>query len=138
MTGQDNSSSPHTRFSRRLEGLTLILGLTSAVVVSYWKSPRVGMGVAIGALLAWLNYRWMDKGLGAFVKFAQDQASSAHPKVPPGIYWRFAGRYGLIGLAVYVSVKCFAVPVLAIVAGLLALGAAAMAEGLYEVVSGAE
>lgn len=102
----------------------------------YLKSGRAGCGVAMGTLLAWLNYRWLDQGLGALVTAALAQQGRPQPRVPLSVYLKFGGRYLLIGLAVYVIVFYFAVPLLPILLGLLALGAAAMAEGLYEVFSG--
>jgi hypothetical protein len=124
------------RASSRIAWLTLFLGFAAAIATFFIKSHRAAAGVAIGTLLAWLNYRWLDQALGTLVTVATAQEGSAKARVPSSIYWKFAGRYVLIGLAVYVSVHYFAVPVLAVIAGLLALGAGAIAEGLYEVFSG--
>lgn len=128
----------HARFSRRLQFLTLALGFSAALAVSLIRTPRTGCGVAAGTLLAWLNYRWLDQGIGALVIAFQAQEGSPHPRVPASMYWKFAARYALIGLIVYIIVSRFSVPLLAVVAGLLALGAGATAEGLYEVFAGSE
>jgi hypothetical protein len=53
-------------------------------------------------------------------------------------YLKFIARYLLIGLVIYASVRFLAVPLLALFGGLFALGAGAMAEGLYEVFSGSK
>jgi len=129
-------SDPHAPFSRRMQWLTVLLGAAGAVAAALLKSPRFGIGVAVGTLLAWLNYRWLDRGLGALINAAVAQQGSAKPRVPVGVWVRFAGRYLLIGLAVYVTVFYFGVPLLAVLLGLLALGAAAITEGLYELFSG--
>ena len=129
-------SDPHAPFSRRMQWLTVLLGGVGAVVAAFLKSPRFGIGVAVGTLLAWLNFRWLDRGLGVLISAAVAQQGSPKPRVPLGVYVRFAGRYLLIGLAVYVSVVYFGVPLLAVLLGLLALGAAAITEGLYELISG--
>jgi len=126
----------HARFSRRLQGLTLGLGFATAIAVLLAKSPRTGCGIAIGTVLAWLNFRWLDRGLGALVSAAKAQAGVPQPRVPASVYWKFAGRYVLIALLVYASVAFLHVPLLAVVIGLLALGAGALAEGLYEIISG--
>jgi hypothetical protein len=127
---------PHAEFARRLQWLTVLIGAGAAIVAGFLKSPRYGCGIAIGTLLAWLNYRWLDLGLGALVTAALAQQGRPQPRVPLSVYAKFGGRYLLIGLAVYVTVSYFGVPLLAVLLGLLALGAAAMAEGLYEVFSG--
>jgi hypothetical protein len=128
----------HARFSRRLQWLTLSLGLCGAIAGAIFWSGAMGLAIAIGAVLAWLNYRWLDQGLGALVTAATAQEGSQQPRVPWFVYGKFAGRYVLIGLAVYVSVHFFAVPLIGVIIGLLALGAGAMVEGLYEVFSGTE
>jgi len=124
--------------SRRIAWLTLLLGLLAASVVSFAKSSRAGAGIAIGTSLAWLNFRWLDQTLAALVTVATAQAGSPEARVPAAIYWKFAGRYVLMGLAIYVTVHYFAVPVLTIILGLLALGAAAIVASLYEVYLGSE
>jgi len=121
-----------------MQWLTIILGLSSSLAVAVIKSGKMGLGIAAGTILAWLNYRWLDQGLGALVVAATGQEGSEKPRVPWSVYAKFAGRYGLIGLAAYVTVRFFAVPILGVVVGLLALGAAAMVEGVYEVLSGPE
>jgi hypothetical protein len=128
----------HAQFSRRLQWWTISLGLSAALSTTFVKSARAGCGVAIGTLLAWLNYRWLDQGLGVLVMAASTQEGSPSPRVPAAVYWKFTTRYLLIGLVIYASVHFFDVPLLALFAGLFALGAGAMAEGLYEVFRGSK
>jgi hypothetical protein len=131
---RDNETA--IRMSRRIERLTLIFGVIAALAVAFAKSPRAGIGIGIGSLLAWLNYHWLDQALGSLVTVAAAQEGSPNARVPAVVYWKFAGRYVLIGLVVYVSVHYFDVPILAVLIGLLALGAGAMVESLYQVFSG--
>jgi len=138
-------TAPETReneralsLSRRIAWLTLLLGFLTALVVTFTKSPRAGLGIAVGTSLAWLNFRWLDQTLGALVTVATAQAGSPQSRVPARIYWKFAGRYVLMGLAIYVTVHYFAVPVLSLILGLLALGAAAIVASLYEVYLGSD
>ena len=118
----------------RLAWLTLTVGLAAAIVVALCGRPRMGAGVAIGTLLAWLNYRWLKLGVDALMVSATEGDGPASPRVPAGTYLKFAGRYLLIGLAVYASVSVLQIPLLGIIYGLLALGAAAFIEGIYEVI----
>ena len=131
---RDNDTA--LRMSRRIERLTLIFGMIAALAVAFAKSPRAGIGIGIGSLLAWLNYHWLDQALASLATVAAAQEGSPHARVPAAIYWKFVGRYVLIGLVVYVSVHYFNVPILSVLIGLLALGAGAMAEGLYQVFTG--
>ena len=78
----------------------------------------------------------MDRGLAAITNAALAQQGIPQPRVPMRVYYGFAGRYALIAVLVYASVRFLNVPVLAVIAGIFSLGAAAMAEGLYEVFTG--
>jgi ATP synthase I subunit len=129
-------AAEHARFSRRMFWLTFAFGLGSAALAGVLAAWKVGAGVAVGTVLAWLNYRWLDRGLGAIVGAALAQQGAPQPRVPRGTYLGFTFRYALIAAGVYVSVKCFGIPVLAMLCGLLSVGAAAITESLYEVFTG--
>jgi hypothetical protein len=126
----------HSRFSLRLQRLIFVLGIVASALAAFLVSWRAGAGIAIGTVLAWLNYRWMDRGLGAIMSAALAQQGIPQPRVPMRVYYGFAGRYALIAVLVYASVRFLNVPVLAVFVGLFSLGAAAMAESLYEVFTG--
>jgi ATP synthase I chain len=136
VTSQLNDEDRHARFSRRIRWLTIILGMAGALAAGLLKSHRAGYGVAIGTVLAWLNYRWMDQGLSSFVRGSVAQEGLPKPQVPLSTYAKFGGRYALIGIALYGIVTFLAIPALWLVVGLLALGLAVTVEGLYEVISG--
>jgi drug/metabolite transporter (DMT)-like permease len=133
---QPGNEAVHARFSRRVEWLTVILGLVGALAAGLLKSHRAGYGVAIGAVLAWLNYRWLDQGLSSFVAGSVAQEGLPKPQVPISTYLKFGGRYALIGIALYGIVTFLAIPALWLIVGLLALGLAVTVEALYEVLSG--
>ena len=124
--------------SRRIAWLTLLLGFLSSLVVVFTKSPRAGLGIAVGTILAWLNFRWLDQTLAALVSVAHAGAGMPQTRVPTGVYWKFAGRYLLMGFGIYVTVHYFAVPALSVILGLLALGAGAIVGSLYEVYLGTD
>jgi ATP synthase I chain len=128
----------YVRAERRIGYWTLALGFAAAVAVTLWLSPRAGVGVAVGAVLAWINYRWLKGGIAALVQVSAAQSGAPSPQVSSWVYARLFGRYILIGAALYVMVTRFATPVVSILGGLCALGAAAMAEGLYEVFTASE
>ena len=126
----------HARFSRRVQYLTVILGFAAAIAIGLAKSRPAGYGIALGSLLAWLNFRWLEQGLSSFVRGSASQEGLPKPQVPISTYAKFGGRYALIGLALYGMVTFLAVPALWLIVGLLALGLAVTVEALYEVISG--
>jgi hypothetical protein len=124
------------RTNERISRLTLILGFAAAVGVFFWKSKLSAAGIVVGTLLAWLNFRWLDQALSVMERQAMVQAGAPQVRVPRGTYAKVAGRYVLMAAAIYVTVHYFAVPLVSLIVGLLALGAGAFAAMIYEVISG--
>ena len=89
-------------------------------------------GLLIGAVLAWLNFRWLRRGLDGLVAASAAQAGVEKPRVPVGAYFAAVFRYGLIALIVYVIFKLLQVPLASMVVGMCALAAAAIAASVYE------
>jgi small-conductance mechanosensitive channel len=130
--------SPSAVTERRISSLTLLLGLVAAVLVAVLRDRLWGVGLAIGAALAWLNFRWLRRGLDALVTASTAQSGREAPVVPIGSYFAIAFRYGLIASAVYVIFEYLKVPVLSMVVGLCALGAATVTASVYEILHPAE
>ncbi len=131
-----DQSSDITRYllsEKRISQLTLILGAVGAIPVGYFHGWRWGLGIFIGAALAWLNFRWLQKGLDALAASSMAQATQEKVVVPFGTYFRAVFRYVLIALAVYVIFKVLNVPVLSMIFGLCALGAATFAVSVHEI-----
>ena len=120
---------------RRISWLTLLLGVLAAVPVGYFHGWRWGAGIMIGAVLAWFNFRWLKQGLDALTDSAAAQSGPTTASVPIGAYFRAAFRYLLIAFAVYVIFRVLNVPVLSMIIGLCALGAAAFAISVQEILN---
>lgn len=118
---------------RRIAQLTLLLGAGAGVAGWGLYSLRAGAGVLVGAALAWVNFRWLAGALDGLVDASATTGDPAKAQVPMGSILRLAGRYVLIAAAVYVIFTVFNIPVLSMLVGLCALGAATMAASLGEV-----
>ncbi len=118
---------------RRIAGLTLLIGFAAGGIVAILRDPRWGAGLAIGAGLAWVNFRWLRQGLDALVAASTTQSGAEQPRVPVGAYFRALFRYALIAFSVYVIFKVLRVPLVSMVVGLCALGAATIAISVYEI-----
>ena len=127
--------SPAALAEQRIVRWTLVLGFLAAVPVALWYSWRAGAGVLIGAVLAWINARWLQQALDALTQLSTAQAGAPKPRISGWLYLKFFGRYVLMGVVIYIMISYFAVPVVSLLGGLLALGAATMAEFLYESVT---
>jgi ATP synthase I chain len=119
---------------RRIAWLTLVIGAVAAVAGLAARGWLWGLGLAIGTLLAWLNFRWLARGLDALVAASTAQTGAPKPRVPISTYFLAVFRYTLIALAVCVIFKFLYVPLVSMILGLCALGAAAIAASVYELV----
>jgi len=130
-TNPDSATALATE--RRIAWLTLAIGAVAALATGLSYRWIWAAGLLIGAILAWLNFRWLRRGMDALVEAANAQAGATKTRVPIGTYFRALFRYGLIAFIVYVIFKFLGIPLVSMVLGLLALGAAAITASMYEV-----
>jgi hypothetical protein len=121
---------------RRIERLTLALGLAGALFAFVRWGWRAGAGLALGAGLMWLNFHWLKQGIGALVKASTAQEGQERVRIPKGAYAKFLGRFALLLIVVYVILSRSWLPVPAFVIGLFAVVAAVMGELVWELVTG--
>jgi hypothetical protein len=113
--------------------LTLILGAAAALAVGFRYGRQWGSGLMIGAALAWLNFRWLRQGVDVLTETVLAQPRRVKQRIPLFTYFKALFRYALIALVVYVTFKYLSVPVLSMIFGLCALGAATLAVSVHEI-----
>src|SRR3981081_967342 len=125
--------APYALTEWRIAQFALVLGAITAIGACFLFSIRVGAGVLIGALLAWVNFRWLKSALDTVARAATAQVEPSKTRVPLASLFGLIGRYFLIAVSVYVIFVFFGIPVLSMLVGLCALGAATIGASLYEV-----
>jgi small-conductance mechanosensitive channel len=120
---------------RRIARFTLIVGGLASVGAGFLFSIRVGAGVLVGALLAWINFRWLERAMTSVTRAATAQAGSPEARVPVTSYLGMFARYALIAAVVYVIFSRLRIPVLSMLVGLCALGVAAIFATVWEILS---
>lgn len=128
-------TNPYALTERRIARLTLILGGLAAAGAVPLYSVRAGAGVLIGAILAWINFRWLERAMDSVTRASTAQEGSPEARVPVSGYFGLFARYALIAAVVYATFSIFRIPVLSILLGLCALGTAAITATLFEVLS---
>jgi hypothetical protein len=126
---------------RHIEWLTLLLGGLGAAWAGWRWGWRGAVGLMLGALLSWINLRWLKGSVTAFGAAAAQAgaaAAQANPPgepasapsgmpqpapVPRGAYFKFFGRFALLLGAVYVILTRTWFPALSVLAGLFASAA---------------
>jgi small-conductance mechanosensitive channel len=131
-TSHQSITDPAFPTERRIAWLTLAFGAAASAAAALSGSRLWAAGLLIGAVLAWLNFRWLRRGLDALVAGSAAQAGAQKPRVPLGSYFGAVFRYGLIALSVYAIFKFLRVPLASMVVGMCAVAAAAIAASVYE------
>jgi hypothetical protein len=121
------------RTVRRIVFLIPVLGMLGGAAVALWRGIDFAEGFVLGSGLAWLNFRWLRRGLEAITTAAAARGEVEKPNGQTGIYLAATFRYGLIGLAVYVIFTYLHLPVLSVVLGLCTLAIAVLAASVWEI-----
>jgi hypothetical protein len=122
---------------RRIEWLTLALGAAGSVAAGWRWGWRGAVGLAIGAILSWLNFRWLKGSVLAFGRAATAAGENEQTaRVPKSAYAKFFGRFALLLVAVYVILTRSVFPAVALLAGLFASAAAVVLGILWELALG--
>src|SRR6266404_5896531 len=121
-----------SRTEVRISRLTLMFGALAVIAAAASGHRSWASGLAVGAVLAWLNFRWLGRGLDALVVASTAQQGYEKPQVPWWTYVLALFRYALIGLTVYVIFVYRNIPLASMIAGLCALAAAAIVASVWE------
>jgi hypothetical protein len=128
---------------RRVEWLTLLIGGLGAIWAGWHWGWRGAAGLMLGAVLSWINFRWLKGSVTAFGAAAVAQTEQQMPPaaapatgtpaapaevvrpatVPVSAYLKFIGRFALLLGAVYVILTRSWFPVASVLAGLFASAA---------------
>jgi len=125
-----------TRVLRNIGNLTLAVGALAGGLALVLHRVDWVKGIALGAALAWLNFKWIKRGVGAVLSSRAERESKRGGGVVLLLLLVF--RYLLLCGAIYVIFNYIHVPLLSIAIGLCALGAATIAASLWEILSPTE
>jgi len=103
-----------------------VLGSVTAWVAFGW---RASLGVLLGAVIAYLNFQWLETGVGGLADRVTNTGKRQSGK---GIVVRFLLRYVLLGLAAYAILTSFPASLRGLFAGLFLPVGAIACEAVYE------
>jgi len=131
------SADALTRAVQRVEYLTLVVGAAGACYLLFARNWRYALGFAAGAVLSWLNYRWLRAGVIAATSVPATVSNEPPPKVKRGPFvLKFALRFALLLVAVYVILTHSFLPVGAVLAGLFCAVGAVLLQMMYLLATG--
>jgi hypothetical protein len=112
-----------------------VAGTLMAALLFTWQS---GLGLAIGSLLAYINFVWLHRGTERLVeRIIASNQTAAEGKIKPRkirFTFPFPLRYALLIAVAYVILKSYPRLLIGFIVGLILPILAAMGEGIYEAV----
>src|SRR6201987_325021 len=129
-----NEDAFYAASERRIEYFTIAIGAVATIASAIIWGWRVSAGIASGAILSWVNYRWLKQGVATRARLSTAQAGTEKARVPPSVYFKFLGRYALLIAAAYAILRGFKLPVASLLAGFFAVIAAVIVELIGQLV----
>ena len=118
----------YTAAERRIEWLIAGIGAAATAAAWFVWGRGAAAGLAAGASLSWVNYRWMKQGVDTLARLSMAQAGTQRAQVPASVYLKFLGRYALLIVAAYVILRAFRPPLASLLAGFFSVVAAVLVE----------
>ena len=112
---------------RRLNRSSLILTLAAMPVALYFHSARAALSIGAGAFLSYVNFHWLKQAVDFAVTHVTESAPAKR------VIARFVGRYALIAVVLYVTIRSSILDLAFVFAGLLVYVAAILIECVSEV-----
>lgn len=134
---------PDPEMERRLSGaysrilrLAISISVAATVAAALLFSWQSGLGLAIGSLLAYVNFVWLHRGTERLVEriLASNQTAVSSESKPRKVRFAFPFplRYALLIAVAYVILKSYPRLLIGFIVGLILPILAAMGEGIYE------
>jgi len=131
---EERLSGAYRRILRVAIGLS-VAGTLTAILLFSWQS---GLGLAIGSLLAYINFVWLHHGTERLVErmVMSNKTTSADKTKPRKVRFAFPFplRYALLIAVAYVILKSYPRLLIGFIVGLILPILAAMGEGIYEAI----
>ena len=123
---------------RRILRVAIALSVAGTLVAALLFTWQSGLGLAIGSLLAYINFVWLHRGTERLVEriLASNKPTTAEAAKARKVRFAFPFplRYALLIGVAYVILKSYPRLLMGFIVGLILPILAAMGEGIYEAV----
>jgi len=120
----------------RIQRMMIVIGVAALTTAWGYFGWRIGLGVAFGGSIAYLNFHWLKKVVAGIADLTIQSGSPASSR---GVVHRFLLRYFLMALVAFAILTVSRESLYGLFAGLFLPVAAILCEAAYEaykVVSG--
>ena len=117
----------YAQFERRLDRTNLIVILFAVTLVGFLDSPRGAASIGAGGLISYVNFRWLKRAVNFVILQGGDGP------VGRRVGLQYAGRYALIGIALFATIRFTLLDVALLLAGLFSYVLAVLLECIFEI-----
>jgi hypothetical protein len=121
----------YSRSLERIQTFMLVLGTAALITACIFFGWRIGLGFALGATIAYLNFHWLKKVVAGLAELT---IGSGTPASSRGVVHRFLLRYFLMAIIAFVILTVSRESLYGLFAGLFLPVAAILCEAGYEVI----
>lgn len=126
---QLNPGSSHPRTIEHIRRVMIVLGVSGVLASWVVWGWRTGIGFVLGAVIAYVNFYWLEKIVEGITKLTIERGTPASSR---RIVQRFLLRYFLMALVAFVILAVSRESLYGLFAGLLLPVAAILCEAGYE------
>jgi hypothetical protein len=126
---QPASDDFYARSLDRIQTFMLVVGIAALITACIFLGWRIGMGFALGATIAYLNFHWLKKVVAGLAELT---IASGTPASSRGVVHRFLLRYFLMAIIAFVILTISRESLYGLFAGLFLPVAAILCEAAYE------
>lgn len=119
----------YARSLDRIRNFMLVLGVAALITACIFFGWRIGMGFALGAAIAYLNFHWLKRVVAGLAELT---IGSGTPASSRGVVHRFLLRYFLMAIVAFVILTVSRESLYGLFAGLFLPVAAILCEAAYE------
>ena len=129
MNSFSNSDDFYSNALERIQRMMLVIGI--AALVTAWASFgwRIGVGFALGAVIAFLNFHWLKKVVAGIADLTLQSGTPASGR---SVVQRFLLRYFLMAVVAFVILTVSRESLYGLFAGLFLPVTAMLCEAVYE------
>jgi hypothetical protein len=121
----------YSRSLERIQTFMVVLGTAALITACIFFGWRIGLGFALGATIAYLNFHWLKKVVAGLAELT---IGSGTPVSSRGVVHRFLLRYFLMAIIAFVILTVSRESLYGLFAGLFLPVAAILCEAGYEVI----
>ena len=117
----------YAHFERRLDRTNFVIIVIAITLAGFLDSLRGATSIGVGGVISYVNFRWLKQAVNFVI------LQGGEGQVGRRVGLQYAGRYALIGIALFVTIRFTLLDVTLLLAGLFSYVLAVLLECILEI-----